>query len=188
MANIFTLENFTDFSEKINIDELYEKKRQTDLNKLELFKKILNRIHIRIKTTAKQNIHEKFCWFVVPEIIIGVPKYDQAGCIAYLMNTLDANGFKVRYFHPNTILISWDHWVPSYVRNEIKKKTGIEVNEYGEKIEQETIDENDVVLEEQVNIQQIKNSKKYTPINSYKPSGKLVYSEDLLNKIENKIS
>jgi hypothetical protein len=187
MANIFTLENFTDFSEKINIDELYEKKRQTDLNKLELFKKILNRIHIRIKTTAKQNIHEKFCWFVVPEIIIGVPKYDQAGCIAYLMNTLDANGFKVRYFHPNTILISWDHWVPSYVRNEIKKKTGIEVNEYGEKIEQETVDENDVVLEEQVNIQQIKNSKKYTPINSYKPSGKLVYSEDLLNKIENKI-
>ena len=26
MANIFTLENFSDFSEKINIDELYEKK------------------------------------------------------------------------------------------------------------------------------------------------------------------
>ena len=188
MANIFTLENFTDFSEKISIDELYEKKRQNDLNKLELFKKILNRIHIRIKTTAKQNIHEKFCWFVVPEIIIGVPKYDQAGCIAYLMNTLESNGFKVRYFHPNTILISWEHWVPSYVRNEIKKKTGIEVNEYGEKIQQETIDEDDIILEEPVNVQQIKNSKKYTPINSYKPSGKLVYSEELLNKIENKIS
>ena len=85
MANIFTLENFADFSEKLNIDELYEKKRPTDLNKLELFKKLLNRIHVRIKTTAKHNIHEKFCWFVVPEIIIGVPKYDQAGCIAYLM-------------------------------------------------------------------------------------------------------
>ena len=39
MANIFTLENFSEFSEKINIDELYEKKRQFDLNKLELFKK-----------------------------------------------------------------------------------------------------------------------------------------------------
>ena len=39
MANIFTLENFSDFSEKINIDELYEKKRQLDLSKLELFKK-----------------------------------------------------------------------------------------------------------------------------------------------------
>ena len=189
MANIFTLENFADFSEKLNIDELYEKKRQVDLNKLELFKKLLNRIHVRIKTTAKHNIHEKFCWFVVPEIIIGVPKYDQAGCIAYLMNTLQDNGFKTRYFHPNTLLISWDHWVPSYVRNEIKKKTGIVVNEYGERIEEEQKDEDEPTLEEQQgSLQQIKNSKKYTPINSYKPSGKLVYSEDLLNKIENKMS
>ena len=187
MANIFTLENFAEFSEKLNIDELYEKKRQVDLNKLELFKKILNRIHVRIKTTAKQNVHEKFCWFVVPEVIIGVPKYDQAGCIAYLMDTLQTNGFQVRYFHPNTIFISWDHWVLSYVRNEIKKKTGIVVNEYGEKVE-ETIDEEEEEEKSNSAMQQIKNSKKYTPINSYKPSGKLVYSEDLLNRIEKKIN
>jgi len=187
MANIFTLENFSEFSEKINIDELYEKKRQIDLNKLELFKKILNRIHVRIKTTAKHSVHEKFCWFVVPEVIIGVPKYDQANCIAYIMNTLQENGFNVRYFHPNTLFICWDHWVPSYVRTEIKKKTGININEYGEKIENETNDDEEEQQQQQGNIQQIKNSKKYTPINSYKPSGKLVYSEDLLNKIENKI-
>jgi hypothetical protein len=194
MANIFNLENFVDFSEKINIDELYEKKRQTDVNKLELFKKILNRIHIRIKTTAKQNTVERYCWYVIPEIIIGVPKYDQGACIAYVMDTLQKNGFQVRYFHPNTVFISWDHWVPTYVRTEIKKKTGININEYGEKIE----DEKDVEQEngyENVtskgtnsNLEQIKNSKKYTPINSYKPSGKLVYSEDLLNKLEGKIN
>ena len=199
MANIFTLENFDEFSEKINIDELYEKKRQIDVNKLELFKKILNRIHVRIKTTARQNVNEKFCWFVVPEVIIGVPKYDQAGCIAYIMDTLQTNGFQVRYFHPNTIFISWNHWVPTYVRNEIKKKTGIVINEYGEKIKDEKAndsDENEDNVHEslsqgqqgQQGLQQIKNSKKYTPINSYKPSGKLVYSEDLLNKIENKFS
>jgi len=200
MANIFTLENFDEFSEKINIDDLYEKKRQIDVNKLELFKKILNRIHVRIKTTARQNVNEKFCWFVVPEVIIGVPKYDQAGCIAYIMDTLQTNGFQVRYFHPNTIFISWNHWVPTYVRNEIKKKTGIVINEYGEKIKDEKAidsDENEDNVNEslqsqgqqgQQGLQQIKNSKKYTPINSYKPSGKLVYSEDLLNKIENKFS
>jgi hypothetical protein len=186
MANIFTLENFSDFSEKINIDELYEKKRAYDLNKLELFKKILNRIHVRIKQTARQNINDKFCWFVVPEVIIGVPKYDQAGCIAYLLDTLQTNGFQVRYFHPNTIFISWNHWVPSYVRNEIKKKTGIVINEYGDKIEE--IKEEEDETPNTGSIQQIKNSKKYTPINSYKPSGKLVYSEDLLNKLENKIN
>jgi hypothetical protein len=75
------------------------------------------------------------------------------------------------------------------VRTEIKKKTGIVINEYGEKIKDENAQED--ALEEpslhNLDIQQIKNSKKYTPINSYKPSGKLVYSEDLLNKIETKI-
>jgi hypothetical protein len=145
---------------------------------------------VRIKTTAKQNASEKFCWFVVPEIIIGVPKYDQAACIAYLMNTLQDNGFNVRYFHPNTLFICWEHWVPSYVRNEIKKKTGIVINEYGERIEEEPDEEGNEEpngAQQQAQLQQIKNSKKYTPINSYKPSGKLVYSEDLLNKIENKI-
>ena len=147
----------------------------------------MNRIHVRIKTTAKHSIHEKFCWFVVPEIIIGVPKYDQAGCIAYLMNTLEENGFKIRYFHPNTLFISWEHWVPSYVITEIKKKTGIVINEYGERIEEEK-QEDEVNAEQSNTIQQIKNSKKYTPINSYKPSGKLVYSEDLLNKIDDKIN
>ena len=195
MDNILTLENFDEFSEKIIIDDLYEKKRQNDVNKLELFKKILNRIHVRIKTTARQNVNEKFCWFVVPEVIIGIPRYDQAACIAYIMDTLQTNGFQVRYFHPNTIFISWNHWVPTYVRNEIKKKMGIVINEYGEKISDEKSNDSDENDDQEIDssqsqqgMQQIKNSKKYTPINSYKPSGKLVYSEDLLSKIENKIS
>jgi len=104
------------------------------------------------------------------------------------MNALQENGFNVRYFHPNTLFICWDHWVPSYVRTEIKKKTGVQVNEYGRIIEQDKEEEDEEQIEQQGSIQQIKNSKKYTPINSYKPSGKLVYSEDLLNKIENKIN
>jgi hypothetical protein len=68
---------------------------------------------------------------------------------------------------------------------------GININEYGEKIEDEKDDDDDDIEPETItknnNLEQIKNSKKYTPIGSYKPSGKLVYSEDLLNKLENKI-
>ena len=75
MANIFTLENIEDFSEKLNIDELYEKKRQQDLNKLTLFNKILNRIHVKIKTVSRQKVDEHFCWFIVPETIIGIPRW-----------------------------------------------------------------------------------------------------------------
>ena len=98
----------------------------------------------------------------------------------------------MRYFHPNTLFICWDHWVPSYVRTEIKKKTGVQVNEYGKIIEQEKGEDGEDDIgggqSEQAGSNQIKNSKKYTPINSYKPSGKLVYSEDLLNKIETKMN
>ena len=56
MANIFTIDNIDNFSEKINLDELYEKKRQQDLNKLALFNKLLNRIHVKIKTISRQKI------------------------------------------------------------------------------------------------------------------------------------
>ena len=193
MSNIFTLENIEDFSEKINIDELYEKKRQHDVGKLELFNKILNRIHVRIKTTSRQKLDEQFCWFVVPEVIIGVPKYDQGACIAYIVDKLKTNGFQVKYIHPNTLLISWLHWVPSYVRNELKNKTGIIVNEYGETLhDNESEDsltplQNQSIAETSQPTKTALPGKNYTPITSYKPLGNLVYANDLLNKLENKI-
>ena len=81
---------------------------------------------------------EHFCWFVVPEVIIGVPKYDQGSCIAYILDKLKENKFQVRYIHPNTLFISWNHWVPSYVRTELKKKTGIAIDEFGKKINEDT--------------------------------------------------
>ena len=202
MANIFTLENTADFTEKINIDSLYEKKQQMDLNRLELFNKILNRIHVKIKTTSRQKIDEQFCWYVVPEIIIGIPKYDQGALIGYLVDKLKTNGFIVQYYHPNTIFICWKHWVPSYVRNEIKSKTGIVIDEYGKKVSQDDNDTryitngdynyNSNVINN--NVKSINNAqtkpkddKKYTPINSYKPSGKLIYNDEMFNDLEDKI-
>ena len=202
MANIFTLENIDDFSEKLNIDELYEKKRQQDLNKLTLFNKILNRIHVKIKTVSRQKVEDQFCWFLVPETIIGVPRYDQGACIAYIIDKLKTNGFIVRYIHPNMLFISWMHFVPSYVRSELKKKTGIVVDEFGKKIDEPSEDgnamksitsvlshPNDYILNNKNLVDQnnkTKLKKDYTPINSYKPSGNLIYDDVLLNKIEDK--
>ena len=198
MSSIFTLENVDDFSEKLNMDDLYEKKRQYDLNKLALFNKILNRVHVRIKTTSRQKIDEQFCWFIVPEIILGVPKYDQSACIAYLMDKLKTNGFNIKYIHPNTHFISWMHWVPSYVRTELKKKTGIEINEYGEKVidSEEPLFEvknpNDYILNlkdfDNASVPNEQKKKNYTPIKSYKPSGNLIYDEKLLNHMEDKLN
>jgi len=195
MANIFTLENVQDFSDKLNIDDLYEKKRQHDVHQLDLFNKILNRIHVRIKTTSKQKTDEQFCWFLVPEMIIGVPKYDQGACIAYVIDKLKTNGFNVRYIHPNTLFISWGHWVPSYVRTELKKQTGIVVNELGARVDEETnrtkfmnnFDSPTEVIQTPEKIMKL-NTKEYTPIKSYKPAGNLIYNDSMLNRIEEKIN
>jgi hypothetical protein len=198
MANIFTLENIEDFSEQLNIDELYEKKRQQDLNKLALFNKLLNRIHVKIKTVSRQKTDDQFCWFLVPETIIGVPKYDQAACIAYLIDKLKTNGFNVRYIHPNMLFISWMHFVPSYIRTEIKKKTGIMIDQNGNKVDEnsengeiktittEPANPNDYLFNQGNKQQTEKPKKEYTPIKSYKPSGNLIYDDDLLNKIEDR--
>lgn len=199
MANIFTLDNVTEFTEKLNLDELYEKKRQHDLNQLSLFNKLLNRIHVRIRLTSRQKLTEQFCWFLVPEVIMGVPKYDQGACIAYLIDRLQENGFNVKYIHPNTLFISWNHFVPSYVRTELKKKTGIVINEYGVKVEEVDpnkmitaglgpgLDPNGLIFKEPSTNPE-KPKKNYTPINSYKPSGNLVYGDDILSSLEEKFS
>lgn len=190
MNNIFTLDKLDDFTEKLNIDELYESKRQHDLNQLNLYNKLLNRIHIKIKMTSRQKINNQFCVFPVPEVMLGVPKYDQGACIAYLIDKLKENGFNVRYVHPNTIWIAWNHWVPSYVRAEVKKKTGIIIDEYGNRVE----DKEDKLLKNEVSfntgssanvkVAKIEN-KNYKSTTEYKPSGNLVYDEELLGSFRN---
>ena len=75
-------------------------------------------------------------------------------------------------------------------RNELKNKTGIIVNEYGEKLND--LDDSSPSLTQTTETTQQPSSKiqlsgkSYTPITSYKPSGNLVYANDLLNKLEKK--
>ena len=193
MSHVFTLGELEDFSEKINLDELYEKKKQYDLSKLEIFNKLLNRIHIKIKLTSRQKIDDQHCWFLVPEVMIGVPKYDQGACISYLMNKLNTNGFVVQYLHPNVILISWKHWIPDYVRSEIKKKAGVNIDGYGnlvtkneEKKGNETSGDN-LLLNRNTKIATSNDKKDFKSISDYTPSGNLLYNKDLLKKIESRV-
>jgi hypothetical protein len=187
-----------DESLKLNLDELYNKKQQQDLNVLNNYNKILQRIHNKIKYVSKNVVNDNCCWYLMPEMVIGVPKYDYKDCTAYIIDKLRANGFVVRYTHPNLLFISWRNWVPTYVRNEIKKKTGNVVDEYGNIINNddkntnitstlENKDNNDNLLFS--NNKQIKNintssAKEYKDVKSYKPSGNLIYNNSLLEKLQ----
>lgn len=192
MDTIFTLGD-EESNGKMNLDELYEKKQKHDLNTLNIYNKILNRIHTKIKNISRQNITTQFCWYVIPEMIIGVPKYDHGACTAYIIDKLNSNGFVTRYTHPNLLFISWKHWVPSYVRNEIKKKTGVTIDGYGNKITEEEKNKtkeisnpNELLMHNPKLSSSItsQKSKEFKNINSYSPSGNLIYNTALFKGIE----
>jgi hypothetical protein len=174
---------------KINIDELYEKKQKRDQYQLSIFNKILNRIHKRITHTARVKTEEKHIWFVVPEYIFGEKCYNKGDCIGYLVAKLEDNGFHVRYVYPNNLFISWLHWIPSYVRSEIKKTTGLILDERGNIIGKKDEDESSEPTKN-VNdkTQSQKNQKQYTPIDNYKPTGNLIYGKEMFEKLEKKVN
>ncbi len=184
MTHIFSLGEMDNFSEKINLDDLYEKKHKSDLAKLNIFNKLLNRIHNKIKYTSRTS-KEQICWFIVPEVIIGIPKYDNAECIAYLINKLKENNFLIKYIHPNMLCISWHHWIPSYVRHEIKKKLSISVNGNGEIIKNTNIPS----ISNKPHIIENTTNKKpdsiYKDIKSYKPSGNIIYNKEHFFSLNN---
>jgi hypothetical protein len=201
---------------KINLDELYDTKKEKDLQKLQVFNRILNRIHTKIKMTSRQKINSNFCWYVVPEVMLGIVNYDRVMCISYIIAKLEENDFQVRYTHPNLIFISWGHYIPTYVRTEFKKKTGISIDEHGNKkeegnenseeggsgggirlitnsgggenanIDHTLLNRNKTSAASSANPNLVK--KEYKPINSYKPTGNLVYSNDFLKKIEDRMN
>ena len=155
---------------RLNIDELFETKKKSDLNRLSIYSKLLSRIHHKIKMTSKQRDNSQFCSFIMPEVLLGYPNYDFSECLTFIIDRLNNDGFVTRYIHPNLIFICWSHWVPEYVRDEFKKKTNTEVNSLGETKPDKTV---------------VRFEKTETkPVSNYKPSGMFVYDEDLIKSMK----
>ena len=199
--NIFNLSDEDNLTDKINLDDLFEKKREIDDSKLTLYNKILNRIHNKIKITSRQNRgKEQFIWYTIPEVMIGVSRYNVEECTGYILRKLRENDFVVRYTHPNLIFISWIHWIPGYVRQEYKKQTGTAIDGYGNIVKNDSQIENgisssstddptnpnDLLLNKQNKNVTISKDKDFNSIKNYKPMG--IYNNDILKKISDKFS
>jgi len=186
--------NEEEAAKKISIDDLYERKHRQDLKMVSIFNKILNRIHKRIQFTARNKRVDKYIWFTVPQFIFGEPNYDNGECVGYLVTKLEDNGFYVRYMHPNTLFVSWENWVPAYTRNEVKKRTGVVVDQHGNVIENnsnkddESNDPTSGLLNTGQNTKSGKEQKQFTPIDQYKPKGNLVYKPELFEKLEKRVN
>jgi len=182
------------FSEKLNLDELYKQQKITDDHKLQIYQKILGRVHNKIKHTSRIRNNNKFCVYILPEFILGVPRYDINTCTMYIIEKLTANGFNIKYTHPNLLWISWQHYIPQYERANVKKKYGVSIDGFGNVIKKENKkkeDTNSLLLREKPSslksILKTKNDD-YKKISTYKPTGNLIYNTNLLETIENKVT
>jgi len=201
--NVFTLSDDDNLMDKINLDDLFEKKREISENKLQLYNKILNRIHEKIKLTSRiQQGKEQFCWYLIPEMMIGISRYDVGECTDYILRKLRENDFVVRYTHPNLVFISWAHWIPGYVRQEYKKQTGTVIDGYGNLVNSNPQIENNSSTEpenpDDILFTKHKSganngnnsgsgnsaTKEYNSTKNYKPVG--IYNSDIMQKIQDK--
>jgi len=182
------------FNEKLNLDDLYTQKKITQEHKIKIYQKVLARVHSKIKATSRMRNSDKFTFFLLPEFILGVPRYDMVECTSYVMEKLIDNGFMIKYTHPNLLFISWQHYIPNYQRAQIKKKTGVSVDGYGRVINKKNKKQDDGNInslllkngskEEKKGILKKGANKNYKDISTYKPTGNLIYNTKLIQKIE----
>ena len=178
-------------SEKINLDDLYKQKKFTFEKRTKVYDRILQRVHKKIKTTARNKNNICFCSYLVPEFILGLPRYDVEICTSYILEKLTDNGFLVKYTHPNLIFISWQHYIPYYERQEYKKKTGVAIDGFGnilknKKSNKDDNNPNTLLLKNSENDKNIKKQQKnFKDISNYKPSGKFIYDNEIMMSIKN---
>lgn len=177
-----------EFVEKISLDELYERKNEVEQHRVQIFNKILGRVHKKIKMTSRQKHDEQFVFFIVPEVMIGVPRYDVDTCTSYIIEKLQDNGFLVKYTHPNLLFISWKHYIPAHERQKIKRETGKKIDGFGNVIKNKDDEGNETKLllnsssTSSSNKKVNDDSKNYKNINNYKPTG--IYNMNLISGLK----
>ena len=145
-------------SSQLDMNSLFETTNHKTLRRLETYDKVLQQCHIRIKYYS--TFEKTTCFFGIPEFVIGVPLFDVQELRKYIMNSLEKNGFKLMYLHPNWLMIDWTEKNKSL--NKLQKKTELS----------------------QTTAKQIKSN--YKPIEGYKPTGSFVYDQASMMSLEDK--
>ena len=90
----------------LDINNLYDKINQRNGKRLEKFDDILKKIHNRILYNA--NLEKTYCFFQIPEFIIGIPLYNVGDLKNYLITSLKKDRFNLIYVDPNWLFITWE--------------------------------------------------------------------------------
>ena len=73
---------------------------------MELYDFILKKCHSRILYNS--GLQRTYCFYQIPEFVIGIPLYDITELRNYVINSLKTNGFEILYIEPNWLFIYWN--------------------------------------------------------------------------------
>ena len=141
----------------LDIKDLYSTINEKTIKRLEIYDNVLVKCHKRIKYNS--SLERTYCFYQIPEFIIGVPLYKVTEMRTYIINSLKNNGFKIMYIEPNWLFISWELPGISKLAN-----TG---------------------LKKEVKIKEDRNN--YKSIDLYKPTGSLIYDERTMLDLSDKL-
>jgi hypothetical protein len=141
---------------QLKITDLYSRINEKILKSLEIYDDVLVKCHNRIKYNS--DLEKTYCFYQIPEFIIGVPIFNIQEMRTYIINSLQNNGFQIMYIEPNWLFISWckdnrKKLVNSNFKKEIKQKE----------------------------------KSKYKSTEGFKPTGSLIYDESTMLGLSNKL-
>jgi len=88
-----------------NVNDIKKFIHEREKGRLKIYEEVLESCYHRIQSAVVRD--EPFAVFVVPDFIIGKPRYDFAKCIEYIIFRLKQNGFQLKYYYPNALQIDW---------------------------------------------------------------------------------
>lgn len=91
----------------LSLKDVQESIKKKDQKRNEAFDHILNSCYKHIQKCVDTMRTTYFCFFEIPEFVLGYPLYNLNLCITYIQDTLVKNGFKVKYLFPRILVISW---------------------------------------------------------------------------------
>ena len=85
---------------QLNMKELYSTINEKTLKRMEIYDDVLKKCHLRIKYNS--TLERTYCFYQIPEFIIGVPLYDVNEMKTYVIAEIGIN-----HNGPNWLFITW---------------------------------------------------------------------------------
>lgn len=116
---------------KFDLDGLFASEQRRKMESERLYAVILRRVHAVVRRVNALNRRLCATEFMVPRVQQSATKYVWSECVAYVVNRLVEDGFRVNVRRQNVLVLSWAHWISADAREAFHRSTGRQIDGHG---------------------------------------------------------